>query len=179
MIEDLQIMIKKAQTGDSRAVALLVEEHQGAVHGFLTNLLGDTETAKDVTQDTFVKAFRGIGSYSESGNFKAWIFRIARNAGMDYLRKVGRRGGEHLEYMDETQSSAQTEASVDMREQCAIALRLMQDLPEVEREVMSLRVIQNMKFKEIAEVTDAPLNTVLGRMRNATLKMRQWMKNYQ
>ena len=99
---------------------------------------------------------------------------------MDYLRKCGRRGGEHLELLDEVAGvGEETSAEVERREQCGIAFRLMARLPEVEREVMQLRVIEDLKFREIAEITEAPLNTVLGRMRNATTKMKQWMEEIQ
>jgi len=173
-------MIKKVKNGDLAAMSVVVEEHQGAVHGFLSQLIGDREAALDVTQDVFVKAFLAIGGYSEQGTFKAWLFKIARNVGVDHLRRVGRRGGEHLELLDEVAPAQEIMIQqVENRELCGIAIELMARLPEVEREVMLLRVIEELKFKEIAEITGAPLNTVLGRMRNATTRMKQWMEQFQ
>ena len=171
-------MIEKAQQGDIRAMELLVQQHQGAVYAFLAQWVG-AEVAKDLTQESFVKAFRAIPGYSDQGMFRAWLFKIARNCGKDYLRQRQRRGGEHVEMSEATVMAEKTEEIVASRELCEIAFELIGQLPEAEREVMHLRAVEGLKFREIAEITATPLNTVLGRMRNATNKMRQWMQDYQ
>jgi len=170
--------IKRAQAGDQSAMAMVLRDQQPSLLGFLTQFLGNRDNALDATQETLVKISKHLPNYKEHGNFKAWVFRIARNVALDHIRQQQRKGGDILELSEEVvalDARPQT-ATVIQREECVLAMQLVQQLPATEREVMTLRVIQNMKFKDIAEITNAPLNTVLGRMRNASRKLKQWME---
>jgi len=169
--------INLAKNGDTKAIQALIETHQTEVYAFLLRRLGQPVHAQDATQVTMIKVVRGIAGYVEKGTFKAWMYRIARNVANDHLRKLQNRGGV-AEELTETMSddSVDVASEVERKERFQIAMKLLDRLPELEREVMMLRALDGYKFREIAELVMSPLNTVLGRMRNATLKMQQWMK---
>ncbi len=167
--------------GDNTAFDTLLRRHQQRVFTYILNIVKNKDIADDIFQETFVKAITAIkqGRYTESGKFSAWLMRIAHNIIIDYFRQ---------EKSENTMSADQEETDVlnrrDLSEENIEDLlvtsqihtdvrRIMESLPEAQREVLDMRFYRNMSFKEIAEATGVSINTALGRMRYAVLNMRR------
>lgn len=167
--------------GDNSAFDTLLKRHQQRVFTYILNIIKNKDIADDIFQETFVKAITTIkqGRYTESGKFSAWLMRIAHNIIIDYFRQ---------EKSENTMSADQEETDVlnrrDLSEENIEDIlvtsqihtdvrRIMESLPEAQREVLDMRFYRNMSFKEIAEATGVSINTALGRMRYAVLNMRR------
>ena len=147
----------------------------------------DRNLAEDVFQDVFIKiidTFRS-GNYTDEGKFLPWALRIAHNLCVDHFRKVKRtpvvlnKSEEYdmFENMNITEEGAESRI---MRDQSHENVRRMLDmLPEDQREVIVLRHFANMSFKEIADKTNCSINTALGRMRYGLINLRKLMNEYQ
>lgn len=84
---DERALIGHAQAGDAHAFATLFETYQGPITGYLYRMVGDRELADDLTQDTFIKAYKALGRTNEDLNFRAWIYRIATNTAVSHFRR--------------------------------------------------------------------------------------------
>lgn len=168
-------------SGNNEAFDTLLRRHENRVFNYIFNIVKNKDVADDIFQETFVKAISTIkqGRYTYSGKFSAWITRIAHNLIIDFFRQAK---------SENTISTDQEDADVlnrrDLSEENVEDLmvtsqihtdvkRIMESLPESQREVLDMRFYRNMSFKEIAEATGVSINTALGRMRYAILNMRR------
>jgi RNA polymerase sigma-70 factor (ECF subfamily) len=150
-------------------------------------MVHDQEQANDIFQDTFVKIITKLqeGSYTDSGKFSYWMTRIAHNIMMDQFRTQrceriiepnadndlsNLKGAEIMELNMETQM-VNNQIMRDVR-------HMMDNLPAPQREVVYMRMYQDLSFKEIAEITGVSINTALGRMRYAILNLRRMAKKH-
>ena len=137
--------------------------------------------ADDVFQETFVKAIMTIrqGRYTDAGKFSAWITRIAHNLIIDYFRQEKSENtvsvdNEDTDVLNRRDLSEENIEDVMVTGQINTDVRrIMDSLPDSQREVLDMRFYRNMSFKEIAEATGVSINTALGRMRYAVLNMRR------
>ncbi|MFZ4462912.1 MAG: sigma-70 family RNA polymerase sigma factor [Bacteroidales bacterium] len=170
--------------GNHTSFEQLVNRHQSRVFSYILMLVKDRQLADDLFQDTFIKIIRTIksGAYKEEGKFIQWAMRIAHNLIIDHFRKSKR-----IPYSDKssedillTNSKEYAEDSVEYQivtEQIHQDIRKMIDfLPYEQREVLYLRMYEDVSFKEIAEMTNVSINTALGRMRYALINMRKMVK---
>lgn len=173
-------------TGNNEAFDVLLNRHQQAVFGYILYTVRNRELADDIFQDTFTKAIVTIkqGGYTESGKFKAWVTRIAHNLIIDFYRKERYENtisneeyntdlfnNVHLSEDTIETNLVRTQVFNDVR-------KLVNCLPNLQREVLEMRYYSNMSFKEIAERTGVSINTALGRMRYAILNMRKMANDY-
>lgn len=176
-IPDEQLIARFQGQNDLTAVEVLLRRYQDQVFGFLMTMLKETHDAEDVLQETFVRAIRGLASYREQQHFRAWIFRIARNEAVTLIRKRSRVTVQEDPYRDSGACEADSSAlPVEVMEKREVVERLrlaVGQLPEAEREVVLLRLKSGVSFKEIAKITGASLNTVLGRMHNAKKRLKR------
>ena len=174
-------LIAKAQRGDREAMHRLLSPWNDRVFSFLLTLLRNRSDAEDAAQETFLRVVKGLPGYEHSGQFQAWIFRIARNqAALTATRKQrteARESAVETEVLNDFPMSANDDAETDDRAQQLRAA--VNDLPAAEREVVLLRLDEDLKFREIAERTRSPLNTVLGRMRNAMRRLHDQLQHFQ
>ncbi len=164
-------LIHAAQRGERDAMTALLTPWNDRIFGFLLHALRHHADAEDAAQETFIRIVRGLGKYEHRGQFRAWIFQIARNqAALTAQRRqrIGDRETAIEPMLLETMPMAADEAP-----DYAPVRAALEQLPEAEREVVRLRLDEDLKFREIAKRTGAPLNTVLGRMRNATRRLRE------
>lgn len=176
--EELVVMYAK---GNNIAFDVLLNRYKSSVHSYIYYIVRDRDLTEDIFQETFVKVILTIkqGRYTENGKFKAWITRIAHNLIIDYFRQ---------ERNENTISNDEVEVDLfnDMRlcektvEDAMVETQVFSDvkkmveyLPDNQREVLEMRYYQNMSFKEIADRTGVSINTALGRMRYAILNMRR------
>ena len=174
------LLVKKYIAGDENALALLIHRHQAKIYGFIYSKLSDRDVADDVFQDTFIKVIKTLksNSYNEEGKFLPWVMRIAHNLIIDHFRKnkkmpMLRETDEFSIFSiikDETKNvEGQLITEVienDLR-------RIIDELPADQKEVLVMRIYQDLSFNEIAEITGVSINTALGRMRYALMNLRK------
>jgi RNA polymerase sigma factor (sigma-70 family) len=145
-------------------------------------LVKDSALAEDIFQDTFIKVINTLkgGRYNEEGKFLPWVIRIAHNLVIDYYRKERRApivvNSEGFDIFDVLHISEENAESRMIREETHRDLRRMiQLLPDEQKEVLIMRHYGEMSFKDIADVTEVSINTALGRMRYALNNLRKMM----
>ena len=171
-------LIQRARGGDNRAAETLFRRYQDNIFGFLLRMTGDRDVAADATQETFVRGFKGLSRYKEQDVFKSWLFRIARNEGLRGLQKRSRMpasgGGDAMPEMMQDARPGPGEI-YEQRQMTAVLDRALSSLSEEERQVVHLRLKEDVPFREIAEIMECPLNTAIGRMHSAKKKLTRLM----
>lgn len=180
MMTDEELVVLYAK-GNNNAFDILLSRYQSSIYSYINFIVHNKDLAEDIFQETFVKVIMTIkqNRYTESGKFKAWIMRIAHNLIIDNYRQ---------ERIENTISNDEVEVdlfnnmklcddSIEdhmVRQQALKDVRkLVEFLPENQREVLVMRYYQDLSFKEIADITGVSINTALGRMRYALLNMRR------
>lgn len=167
--------------GSNEAFDALLNRHSDRVYTYILHIVKDSALADDIFQETFVKAITTIkqGRYSESGKFSAWITRIAHNLIIDNFRqeKSENTFSADTDDVDIFNRRDLADGNIEdtlVKEQIHTDVRrIMDSLPDSQREVIDMRFFRDMSFKEIAEATGVSINTALGRMRYAVLNMRR------
>lgn len=181
-----QELIRSYINGDSNAMNVLVERYKDKIFTSIYLLVKDKYLAEDIFQDVFIRiidTLRG-GRYTDEGKFLPWAMRIAHNMCVDHFRKVKRSpsiktSDDHdiFEVLNFSEPGADQKI---MANQSHDKIRRMVDLlPEDQREVIILRNYADLSFKEIAELTNCSINTALGRMRYGLINLRKMMTEKQ
>ena len=171
-------------SGNRNAISQLIERHSRRVRDYIQMMVKDGDVADDIFQETFIKAVRLIdeGRYNDNGRFLSWILRIAHNQVIDHFRaqKQNRQLNEAEAGYDVLGTLRLAERTVEdeiVCEQIASDVRRMVELlPDEQREVVMMRYYSGLSFKEIAEQTGVSINTALGRMRYALINLRKMIK---
>jgi RNA polymerase sigma-70 factor (ECF subfamily) len=168
--------------GDSDAISMLVERYKDKLYTSIYLLVKDKYLAEDFFQDTFFKIIDTLqtGKYNEEGKFLPWAMRIAHNLCIDHFRKVKRKPPiQTKENWDIFESINLSEPGADdhivKRQDHADLRKLIDLLPEEQREVIVMRHYADLSFKEISSLTGCSINTSLGRMRYGLLNLRKMM----
>tara|TARA_A100000164_G_scaffold369178_1_gene393356 strand:+ start:9100 stop:9687 length:588 start_codon:yes stop_codon:yes gene_type:complete len=166
--------------GNEGSLELLIRRHQQRIFNFIFSKVLDRETAEDIFQDTFIKVVKTLknGVYNEEGKFLPWVMRISHNLIIDHFRRSNRIPSlETKEDFDIFQMIGDGSLNVEsllVNDQIVADLqRLVQELPDDQKEVLQMRLYKDMSFKEIAEQTKVSINTALGRMRYAIINLRK------
>lgn len=171
-------LIRQAQGGDTKAAETLFRRYQDNIFGFLLRMTGNRDVAADATQETFVRSFRGLSRYKEQDVFKSWLFRIARNEGLRGLKKRTKMdtsgGGEAMTELMADASPGPGEI-YEQRQMSAVLERALTALTDEERQVVHLRLKEDIPFREISEIMECPLNTAISRMHTAKKKLTRLM----
>ncbi|HEY8657398.1 MAG TPA: sigma-70 family RNA polymerase sigma factor [Hanamia sp.] len=168
--------------GNSEALSSLVERYKDKIFTSIYLLVKDKYLAEDLFQDTFIKVIDTInsGRYTDEGKFLPWVMRIAHNLCVDHFRKVKRSPSiKTSDNHDIFEVLNFFEAGADekiMQGQSHERVRKMLDmLPDDQKEVIVMRHFADLSFKEIAKLTDCSINTALGRMRYGLINLRKMM----
>ena len=159
--------------GDIGAVRDLFRHYEEGLYGYLWQMLKNQHDCEDALQDTFRKALEALPAYREESHFKSWLFRIGHNTGIEIIRRRKRivEMPDTLEGHLDAPSSGPRESLIQ-REREDELHDAIAALPQPERAVVLLRLQEELSFKEIAQVVDAPLGTVLARMHKAKKRLR-------
>ena len=171
-------------SGDRNAISQLIERHSRRVRDYIQMMVKDGDVADDIFQETFIKAVRVIdeGRYTDNGRFLSWILRIAHNQVIDHFRaqKQNRQLNEAEAGYDVVGTLRLAERTVEDESVCeqiaGDVRRMVELLPDEQREVVMMRYYSGLSFKEIAEQTGVSINTALGRMRYALINLRKMIK---
>ncbi|MDP5157130.1 MAG: sigma-70 family RNA polymerase sigma factor [Flaviramulus sp.] len=166
--------------GDESALEILVKRHKQRIYSFIYSKVYDRDVAEDIFQDTFIKVIRTLkrGAYNEEGKFLPWVMRISHNLVIDFFRKNNRmpkfdNTGEFSIFSVLSDSSLNAEKAIIKEQVENDVRRLIDELPEDQKEVLMMRIYSDMSFKEISDKTGVSINTALGRMRYALINLRK------
>lgn len=178
-IDDSQL-IKRYTKGDERALNTLINRHNQRLSSFIYSKVGDRDITEDIFQDTFIKVIRTLkrGTYSEEGKFLPWVMRISHNLIIDHYRKSSRmpffEGTNNFDVFSILSDEKLNIEGQLIKDQIDVELGvLIEELPEDQKEVLTMRIYKDMSFKEISENTGVSINTALGRMRYALINLRK------
>ena len=186
-----EALMLRYQQGDRAAFAALVRRHQSPLFNFALRQVRTPELAQDIVQETFVRVVQKATDFKHEARFTTWVYTITRNLCIDHLRKGALRKhpsldesrGEEGEGPTLGEQTADPRASVEREatgtELKARILRAVDKLPDDQREVFLMREVSNLPFKEIADITGVPENTVKSRMRYALERLQEALAEYE
>lgn len=183
-------LIQRCQANDAAAFNEIVSRYKNRVHNYVCRMVGQGVDAEDLTQETFVRAYMSIKSFQSRASLNTWLYRIATNICIDFVRKTNRvkamtssfvredDDNEHdgeLEFPDERFDPQSQFLNKELGVQLQGAL---QSLPEKLRTVVLLHDIEGLAYEEIAQIVDCPLGTVKSRLFNARASLRDKLQPY-
>ena len=162
-------LIENAQNGDRQAFNELVMVYREPIVNLVYRFCGDIHLAEDAAQEAFVRAWKHLPAYQHKNSFRAWVYRISTNAALDMLRRE-----KPVEELDETvyvdisrnnhSGNENPEKSYSRSELAAEINQAVLGLPMASRSVLILREYENLSYREIAEILEIPLGTVMSRL---------------
>ena len=173
---------RRAKEGDQGAFERLVMDNQNRVYSLALRLCGDREAAADLAQEAFIKAWQGLGSFLGESSFATWVYRLATNLCIDYLRKKKRREGvEPSVSLDDSDSGwaepadreSDPQLVLERSERGRALARGLASLPGWQRQVLVLRELSGLSYQEISQALDVDLGTVKSRIARARLSLRK------
>lgn len=174
------VLVSNYINGDENALSILIQRHKQKIYSFIYSKVLDRDTTEDIFQDTFIKVIRTLkrGAYNEEGKFLPWVMRIAHNLVIDYFRKNARmpkfdNSGDFNIFSVLRDGDLNAEKRIIKGQVEEDVRRLIEELPEDQKQVLVMRMYNDMSFKEISERTGVSINTALGRMRYALINMRK------
>lgn len=176
-----KVLLNNYLSGDSAAISQLIDRHSRRVRDYIRMMVKDADVADDVLQETLIKVVRVIdeGRYVDNGKFLSWVLRIAHNQVIDYFRsqksaKTINESDAGYNMLGTLRFAERTVEDNIISEQIeADVRRLVEHLPDEQREVVKLRYYSGLSFQEIADQTGVSINTALGRMRYALINLRK------
>jgi RNA polymerase sigma-70 factor (ECF subfamily) len=166
--------------GNENSLSILIKRHKQKIYSFIYSKVYDRDITEDVFQDTFIKVIRTLklGKYNEEGKFLPWVMRIAHNLVIDHFRKNNRmpkfdNSSEFDIFSVISDSSLNAEKSLIKSQVEEDVRRLIEELPDDQKQVLVMRMYNDMSFKEISDNTGVSINTALGRMRYALINLRK------
>ncbi|WP_414000393.1 RNA polymerase sigma factor [Flavobacterium sp. W1B] len=180
------LLVQNYVAGNEEALSTLIKRHESRIYGFIYSKISDKDISNDIFQDTFIKVIKTLksNSYNEEGKFLPWVMRISHNLIIDHYRKTKkmpmfRETEEFSIFSIMTDDSLCVESKL-ISDQIELDLKkLIEELPNDQKEVLVMRMYQDMSFKEISEITGVSINTSLGRMRYALLNLRKVIDKHQ
>ncbi len=176
-----ETLVEQLRDGSAAAGEQLVRRYFQPLMRYLVRIVGSDHLAEELHQQTWLSVLDHLDKFDSksaaSGGFKAWLFRIATNKANDHWRSAGRErvAKEGLKRIAD-EAAPHAGHRLEGAEQEQKLLAAIERLPEAQRQVLMLRYYSNLKFVEIAELLGCPLNTALGRMHKATMKLKQLME---
>ncbi len=179
-----QELVKDYQLGNESAFELLVRRHKSKVYSYILFNVKEADLALDIFQDTFFKVVNTLkkGQYNEEGKFLPWVYRIAHNLIMDHFRKNKRMPMQNNNNDEDYDIFNFIACDTPNVEEKMLKKQILQDvkkmiqfLPDDQKEVLILRLYYHLSFKEISDKTNVSINTALGRMRYALINLRKMM----
>ncbi|MEX6626171.1 sigma-70 family RNA polymerase sigma factor [Tenacibaculum pacificus] len=174
------VLVKDYINGKELAIELLIKRHKQRLYSFIYSKVQNRDTTEDIFQDTFIKVIRTLkkGNYNEEGKFLPWVMRISHNLIIDFFRKKNRmpkfNNTDDFDIFSVLADGALNAENKIIKEQILADVRdLLEELPEEQKEVLKMRIYNDMSFNEISENTGVSINTALGRMRYALINLRK------
>jgi RNA polymerase sigma-70 factor, ECF subfamily len=174
-------LVEAVLGGDPSAFDVLVERWDRKLRRAIYRVVGSEEEARDLSQEAFLKAFRGLGGFKREARFSSWLYQIALNLSRDRLRRS--RGRVHVSFDEWVGEQARPATAPDALELVeahdlsrAVAAAVAA-LPQEQREVIVLKEYEGMTFLEIAQILEVPLSTVKTRLYRGLVQLRQRLES--
>lgn len=184
---DEERLVRRAANGDLDAFNQLVLTHQNLAYNHAYALLGDAARAEDAAQESFIKAFQGMQTF-RGGSFRGWLLRIVTNSAYDTLRRSQRHPTRPLTPLDDdgeeiesaawmVDPNASVQDTVEQNELSKDIYRILDELPEVYRSVLTLIDVNDLDYTEAAQALKVPIGTVKSRLARARLQMKNKLRD--
>ena len=180
------LLVQNYVSGNENALDTLIKRHESRIFGFIYSKISDRDISNDIFQDTFIKVIKTLksNSYNEEGKFLPWVMRISHNLIIDHYRKnkkmpLFRETEEFSIFSIMSDDSPTIENKIISAQVEKDIRKLIEELPLDQKEVLIMRIYQDMSFKEISEITGVSINTSLGRMRYALMNLRKVIDKHQ
>lgn len=172
------VLIEEYKSGNQKAFTELFYRYKNTLYNFIYRFVINPDVADDLLENTFIKMIKSIDKYQEKNKFKQWLFSIANSVTVDYLRK---RKKEYIidpieDWMEIADNSLSPQASLEQEEMMNYIQETIKKLSPKQRQVFLMRQESDLTFREIAEILECPLSTVLSRMHNAVVTLRKHLK---
>lgn len=178
-------LIENSIEGDVTSFEVLVNRYLKSIYIFVSNFSGLKEESGDIVQETFLKVWKNLSKYKKGESFKAWLFAIARNTAIDFMRK--RKDLVFSDFDNEDGENVLTDTLADndpLPDEVSINIEQVDKLKEIlktlrpiYREILILHYEQDLTFEEIAKILKKPMNTVKSNHRRALIELREKTKN--
>lgn len=188
MTEDIRAAVELARRGDRKAFGLLVRHYQQRVYRTAYRMLGNHQDADDVSQEAFVRAYRGLPSFDVRSNFFTWLYRIVVNVALNHLRRRKRRpqvlfDAEHLENLPfpehlAKQAAADPGRSLELKRLVADIAAALDELSETLRVTCVLVIFDGLSYGDAATILECSEGTVAWRVHEARRKLRERLARY-
>jgi len=177
-------IIREILSGERDLYAHLVRKYQEKVLRLCASLLSDTTRAEDAAQEIFIKAFQSLEDFRGASSFSTWLYRIAAHHCTDILRKESRRRSESWESLVEREGERihnlliAPPAEGELNESRDLIQRILDQIPEDYRVILTLREVQGLSYAEISETLNCSLDAVKSRLRRARESLEEKMRHF-
>jgi RNA polymerase sigma-70 factor (ECF subfamily) len=177
MADDIRALVTRARRGDRDAFATLVRSHQRRVLMTALRMTGDLDSAKDVAQEAFVRAYRGLGSFDGRSDFFTWLYRIVFNVALNQIRKARRQRTVSLDEVTLPEPLAQQAAddprrALELKQMMLDLDAALEELTPPLRATLVLVIMEGMPYRDAAEILDCSEGTIAWRVHEARQKLR-------
>lgn len=178
--------IRRASGGDEAAFEQLLLAYEKPVYNLCLRMAGSADDAWDLSQEVFIKVWRGLPEYRFASGFSTWLYRLASNTCIDYLRRKKRRNTVSLTLSDEQEQPQELELldpaplpqeQLEQKERQAAVEQALAQLPDDFRQILQLRVGQELSYEQIAQILDIRVGTVKSRLARARMQLREILEN--
>ncbi len=164
--------------GDEKSLEFLIAKYLKPIYGFIYKNVGDSAQAEDITQEVFLRVWKNLKKFDQNKNFKPWLFQIAKNASIDFLRKkktvsFSRFENEKGQNVFIENIVAKPANLIGKLSDKKVLSTAMQGLDQKEQKIIKMRHDDGLSFKEIADILKKPLNTIKSRHRRILLRLRR------
>jgi len=171
MIPDERELIQSAIDGRRDAFSTLVRRYQNRVFAFIMRMTADREAALDLTQDTFLAAFQNLSGFRQESSLSTWLFQIASNKTINYMKKAERETALPQRY-DTASTADRPDQEFEKKAEEKLLLDALKGLPEKQRAVFNLRFFEHLKFHEIARIQKSSVSAVKTNFAEALKKLK-------
>lgn len=177
-----QELVARAKAGDHTAFEQLIHDNEKRIYNLTLHMVGNPDDALDLSQETFLNAWKGLSSFKGDSAFSTWLYRLASNACLDFLRSKKRRQdtiGSAFSLDDEEapppppDESLRPEEHLERKERSAALHRAMNKLPSHHRQVLVMRELSGLSYQEISDVLELDLGTVKSRLTRARTALKK------
>ncbi len=171
---EVERWVEAAANGDMQAFRRLYDQYVSYVRHNVARLVGPRPEVDDLIQDVFVEVHRSLDSFRKDSRFKTWLYRVTRNVTIDHLRK--KKKTVELAELQPLRANARTLSKIEARDQVKALYAVLDQVSAESREAFILFEVEELKLREIAEMTDTSINTVAARVRRTRERLRTFLE---